>query len=420
MREQIKPLQAVDRANPRGGLDCSAAAGKPRPRRRTGGNELRHQDRAARRRPVRDRARGRGRPLHRARVQAAAPRRHRQGRANVVVDFTDTTFIDSTTLGVLVGGVKRLRQNDGPALARLQRPQHHEDLRDHRPRPRLHDLQRRAPRPSTRLGASGRRRRRVLRSPLAARALAARLAATGCGSGGRVARPPHRTGQGALHRGAVRLLPRSPTRARRGRSGPTSTRPSGTSREDGLGFEETTIARSCATRSRIPVGDPSDRAPGMPADLVTGHDADDVAAYVACVGRPGAGRADGPAPRRWRARPAAAAARRRRRRTAAVDRDRRLRQLPHARGAGSSGDDRPEPRRGEAERKELAVDPRHERQGRHAVVQGQLSEQQIDAVADYLPSEAAPARVARTALRSRRPRRRRPRDARPRGRRRRA
>ena len=31
----------------------------------------------------------------------------------VVVDFTDTTFIDSTTLGVLVGGVKRLRPEGG-------------------------------------------------------------------------------------------------------------------------------------------------------------------------------------------------------------------------------------------------------------------------------------------------------------------
>jgi anti-sigma B factor antagonist len=31
----------------------------------------------------------------------------------VIVDFTSTTFIDSTTLGVLVGGVKRLRTNDG-------------------------------------------------------------------------------------------------------------------------------------------------------------------------------------------------------------------------------------------------------------------------------------------------------------------
>ena len=36
-----------------------------------------------------------------------------QGGKDVVVDFTNTTFIDSTTLGVLVGGVKRLRPNGG-------------------------------------------------------------------------------------------------------------------------------------------------------------------------------------------------------------------------------------------------------------------------------------------------------------------
>ena len=36
-----------------------------------------------------------------------------KGAKEVVVDFSDTTFIDSTTLGVLVGGVKRLRTNDG-------------------------------------------------------------------------------------------------------------------------------------------------------------------------------------------------------------------------------------------------------------------------------------------------------------------
>ena len=35
------------------------------------------------------------------------------GATDVVVDFTRTTFIDSTTLGVLVGGVKRLRAQDG-------------------------------------------------------------------------------------------------------------------------------------------------------------------------------------------------------------------------------------------------------------------------------------------------------------------
>ena len=36
-----------------------------------------------------------------------------QGAKHVVVDFTTTTFIDSTTLGVLVGGVKRLRTEGG-------------------------------------------------------------------------------------------------------------------------------------------------------------------------------------------------------------------------------------------------------------------------------------------------------------------
>ena len=36
-----------------------------------------------------------------------------QGSKHVIVDFTYATFIDSTTLGVLVGGVKRLRTNDG-------------------------------------------------------------------------------------------------------------------------------------------------------------------------------------------------------------------------------------------------------------------------------------------------------------------
>jgi len=36
-----------------------------------------------------------------------------QGGKDVIVDFSNTTFIDSTTLGVLVGGVKRLRTNEG-------------------------------------------------------------------------------------------------------------------------------------------------------------------------------------------------------------------------------------------------------------------------------------------------------------------
>ena len=35
------------------------------------------------------------------------------GAGNVVIDMTDTTFIDSTTLGVLVSGLKRLNPSGG-------------------------------------------------------------------------------------------------------------------------------------------------------------------------------------------------------------------------------------------------------------------------------------------------------------------
>ena len=35
------------------------------------------------------------------------------GSKHVIVDFSNATFIDSTTLGVLVGGVKRLRPAGG-------------------------------------------------------------------------------------------------------------------------------------------------------------------------------------------------------------------------------------------------------------------------------------------------------------------
>ncbi|MFP5363378.1 MAG: STAS domain-containing protein [Thermoleophilia bacterium] len=35
------------------------------------------------------------------------------GRVRIVVDLTDTTFLDSTALGVLIGAVKRLRSREG-------------------------------------------------------------------------------------------------------------------------------------------------------------------------------------------------------------------------------------------------------------------------------------------------------------------
>ncbi|MGZ8783137.1 MAG: c-type cytochrome [Gaiellaceae bacterium] len=53
------------------------------------------------------------------------------------------------------------------------------------------------------------------------------------------------------------------------------------SREDGLG--ETTILSVIRNQIEFPIEAPNTGSPGMPADLVTGEDADAVAAYVASV-----------------------------------------------------------------------------------------------------------------------------------------
>ena len=59
------------------------------------------------------------------------------GARCVLVDLSQTTFIDSTTLGVLMGA----RQAAAPARRRdrdrLPRPEHPQDLRDHAARPDL-------------------------------------------------------------------------------------------------------------------------------------------------------------------------------------------------------------------------------------------------------------------------------------------
>ncbi len=64
-------------------------------------------------------------------------------------------------------------------------------------------------------------------------------------------------------------------------------------RADGLG--DTTVESVVRGQIAYPVQDPATGSPGMPQDLVTGQDADDVAAYVASVAGKGGG-AGTPAP----------------------------------------------------------------------------------------------------------------------------
>ena len=302
-----------------------------------------------------------------------------QGGSDVIVDFSDTTFIDSTTLGVLVGGVKRLRTNDGPALARLQRPQHHEDLRDHRPRPRLHDP--RDARRGGRRAAPGRRRPSV-------RARARRrLAVAARGAGRDRLRHRRAPGRGRRRRRAARSSSSEQcgschTLADAGTQGVI-----GPNLDDAFlcqsrerrARRERRSARSCAgrspTRSRRPT-----------------------------TGRPGCRPTSSRARTRTRSRPTSPrsralpvrAPRRRRTTTAADDDGRRRRRAPTARrssprrAAAAATSSRPRarpapigPNLDEAKPPQGARRrPRHERPGRDAGVRGSAHREQIDAVAD--------------------------------------
>ena len=110
----------------------------------------------------------------------------------------------------------------------------------------------------------------------------AALAATGCGSGGLTP-----SGDAALGKelfvnegqcGSCHVLADAGTK---GVIGPNLDDAFRQSREDGLG--EATIRSVVRDQISYPVEEPSTGAPGMPADLVTGEDADAVAAYVASV-----------------------------------------------------------------------------------------------------------------------------------------
>ena len=293
----------------------------------------------------------------------------------MIVDFSDTTFIDSTTLGVLVGGVKRLRTNDGQLslvcsdrnitkifeITGLDRVFTIYGTRDEACRARVRSL---------RVALRGLSPPRGRWSPPSA-AGAARSALVEEGDG-------DATRQGTLHRRSAAAATRSRTPARRARSARTSTTRSACARS--TGFDESTIRDVVRGQIAYPVDEPTAGGAGMPADLVTGEDADAVAAYVAAVaGLPvQRSQADGGDARRRRAAARRPTARRSSPRRAAAAATRSPQPARPAR--------RPEPRRREA-----VEGPRDERvtNGMGAMPPFKdVSAEQINAVADYVATSA--------------------------------
>ena len=183
-----------------------------------------------------------------------------------------------------------------PALARLQRPEHHEDLRDHRPRPRLHDL------PDPRRGRLQREvgRQRLPRRPCCAgsqpppggwlSSFCCRRAGPGVRSSMRLGRQGERAQAlpGEVCRAATRWRPP----ARPARSARTST--PRLRRRAPRGSRSRRSSTSSTTRSSSRASTPSAQnnpdylKANMPANLVTGQDAIDVSAFVAAnVGKQG-------------------------------------------------------------------------------------------------------------------------------------
>src|SRR5581483_9196120 len=166
------------------------------------------------------------------------------------------------------------------AVARLQRPQHHEDLRDHRPRPCVRD-------PSHPRGGRGQPRRGalllVLRTPFALAAIVTAVAflASGCGAVGRVSNgdPAHgkelftSAGCGGCHT----LADAGTT----GTTGPNLDDAFGPDKQQGFKLQSIEdVIRGQIAYPEKP----------MPANLVKGQDANDVATYIAkCAAVPACG-----------------------------------------------------------------------------------------------------------------------------------
>ena len=152
------------------------------------------------------------------------------------------------------------------------------------------------------------------------------------------------------------------------------------SRKDGLG--EDTIVQVVRDQIAYAVTTPSTGAPGMPRNIVTGQDADDVATYVASVaGLDASGRPINPANPPKPAGPGGATDGKTIFATAGCTGCHTLEAAGSTGTVGPNLDEAKPP-------KELVIDRVTNGQGGMPSFKGQLSEAQIEAVADYVSQNA--------------------------------
>ena len=211
-----------------------------------------------------------------------------QGGKQVIVDFSSTTFIDSTTLGVLVGGVKRLRTNDGQ-LSLVCSDRNITKIFEITGLDRVFAIHATRDEAVSKLDGVSQPTLLTPEPTLNARRLLALAAScslrspqSGCGAVKRVTSGDPSHGKKLFLANRARRATRSRTRARRARSGRTSTTRSPPTRRRG--------SRSRRWRDLVR-GQIAYPEPPMPANLwSTGSDADDVAVYIAlCAANPTCG-----------------------------------------------------------------------------------------------------------------------------------
>ena len=288
-----------------------------------------------------------------------------QGGKHVIVDFTSTTFIDSTTLGVLVGGVKRLRTNDGQ-LSLVCSDRNITKIFEITGLDRVFAIHATRDEAVSKLDGVSQPSVVALRHVLAITSVASlvALAAAGCGAVGRV-------GQGDLAHGKQLFLATTSKGSCASCHTLADAKSTGTlgpnlddafSSDKAQGFSEQTMADIVRGQIAYP-------EEPMPANLYRGQDARDIALYVAkCSGQPEL--------RRDRRDDGAAHDDRE-----DVDDDRvearrqgsvrlgRLRRVPHAEGRRLERQRRPEPRPAEAVEGDGRA-PGRSRRRHHARVQG--------------------------------------------------